>query len=41
MSNGINVIKRNGDKDSLNLAKVHKMVEHIFQFDNCNFAFSP
>ena len=28
MSNGINVIKRNGDKDSLNLAKVHKMVEH-------------
>ena len=28
MSNGITVIKRNGDKDSLNLAKVHKMVEH-------------
>ena len=28
MSNGINVIKRNGDKDSLNLEKVHKMVEH-------------
>ncbi len=28
MSNGITVIKRNGDKDSLNLEKVHKMVEH-------------
>ena len=28
MSNGITVIKRNGDKDSLNLSKVHKMVEH-------------
>ena len=28
MSNSINVIKRNGDKDPLNLAKVHKMVEH-------------
>ena len=28
MSNEINVIKRNGDKDPLNLAKVHKMVEH-------------
>ena len=28
MSNGITVIKRNGDNDSLNLAKVHKMVEH-------------
>ena len=28
MSNGITVLKRNGDKDSLNLSKVHKMVEH-------------
>ena len=28
MSIGITVIKRNGDKDSLNLEKVHKMVEH-------------